>query len=526
VSTAGGPGGRTPDGHGFADEDDRYRLDSRIATGGMGEVWRATDTTLGRTVAVKLLKPEYADDPSFRSRFSTEARHAASLHHPGVAAVYDFGESSRTDGSGSPRPYLVMELVDGQPLSALLRPGQPLDPAATRDLLAQAADAIGAAHAAGIVHRDVKPANLLVTPSRRIKITDFGIARATEGVGLTETGQVMGTPQYLSPEQAEGRQATPASDVYSLGVVAFECLAGRRPFVAETAVATALAHLREPVPELPPDVPADLAAVVRRALSKKPGDRYPDATAFAAALRDPATAATRIVAAPTQVLTGTAPAAGAAGAAGAGAAGVGTAGAGEEADPTRSRRRGRGPWIVLAAAAVLLALVLLALLLNQGPDDTTATQQPTRTPTSSPTTAAPTTAAPTTRAPSPSPRPASSSPANPTTSATPDTTVTIDEDDYLGRDLKDVEKELEKLGLRVDTNELENPGTETENAVDSVDPDGELQEGDTVTVSYFGPAPVPESPSTSGPGSSDGSSSSSPNGTSNGSNGKSQGKAR
>ncbi len=283
----------------------------------MGEVWRATDTTLGRTVAVKLLKPEYADDPSFRSRFTTEARHAAALHHPGVAAVYDFGESTRPDGSGSARPYLVMELVDGQPLSALLRPGQPLDPAATRDLLAQAADAIGAAHAAGIVHRDVKPANLLVTPSRRVKITDFGIARALEGIGLTETGQVMGTPQYLSPEQAEGRPATPASDVYSLGVVAFECLAGRRPFVAETAVATALAHLREPVPELPAEVPADLAAVVRRALSKKPGDRYPDATAFAAALRDPATAATaatRVVRggpAPTQVLTGVAPAAGA-----------------------------------------------------------------------------------------------------------------------------------------------------------------------------------------------------------------------
>ena len=209
-----------------------------------------------------------------------------------MAAVYDFGESTRRDGSGSARPYLVMELVDGQPLSALLRPGQPLDPAATQDLLAQAADAIGAAHAAGIVHRDVKPANLLVTPSRRVKITDFGIARAPEGIGLTETGQVMGTPQYLSPEQAEGRPATPASDVYSLGVVAFECLAGRRPFVAETAVATALAHLREPVPELPAEVPADLAAVVRRALSKKPGDRYPDATAFAAALRDPATAAT------------------------------------------------------------------------------------------------------------------------------------------------------------------------------------------------------------------------------------------
>ena len=148
-----------------------------------------------------------------------------------------------------------MELVDGQPLSALIRPGQPLDPDVTRDLMAQAADAIGAAHAAGIVHRDVKPANLLVTPDRRVKITDFGIARATEGMALTQTGQVMGTPQYLSPEQAQGGTATPASDVYSLGVVTFECLTSRRPFVGETPVATALAHLREPVPPLPAERP-------------------------------------------------------------------------------------------------------------------------------------------------------------------------------------------------------------------------------------------------------------------------------
>ena len=240
----------------------------------MGEVWRATDTSLGRPVAVKVLKSEYADDPLFRSRFETEARHAASLHHPGVASVYDVGESAllgAADGSGLPRPFLVMELVDGQPLSALLRGGQPLDPDAVRDLMAQAADAIGAAHRAGIVHRDVKPANLLVTPDRQIKITDFGIARASDGLGLTATGQVMGTPQYLSPEQARGGTATSASDVYSLGVVAFECLAGRRPFDADSPVATALAHLNDPVPDLPPEIPADLAAVVRRAMAKEAG---------------------------------------------------------------------------------------------------------------------------------------------------------------------------------------------------------------------------------------------------------------
>ena len=186
-----------------------------------------------------------------------------------------------------------MELVDGQPLSALLRGGRPLDPDAVRDLLAQAADAIGAAHRAGIVHRDVKPANLLVTPERQIKITDFGIARASEGLGLTGTGQVMGTPQYLSPEQARGEAATPASDVYSLGVVAFECLAGHRPFEAESPVATALAHLQRPGAGPARPVPADLATVVRRALAKDPAERYADGDAFAAALRDPATAADR-----------------------------------------------------------------------------------------------------------------------------------------------------------------------------------------------------------------------------------------
>ena len=170
----------------------------------MGEVWSARDTVLDRPVAVKVLKAEYADDALFRTRFETEARHAAALHHPGIAAVFDYGQGAPDDGSSTHRPYLVMELVDGQPLSALLRPGAPLDPAATQELLAQAADALGVAHAAGIVHRDVKPANLLVTPDRRIKVTDFGIARAAEGMALTQTGEVMGTPAYISPEQAEG----------------------------------------------------------------------------------------------------------------------------------------------------------------------------------------------------------------------------------------------------------------------------------------------------------------------------------
>jgi len=365
----------TPDGGSFVDEARRYELGSRIATGGMGEVWRGTDTVLNRSVAIKLLKAEYADDATFRSRFEIEARHAASLHHPGVAAVYDFGEAGPAGGSTVHRPYLVMELVDGQPLSALLLPGQPLDPDVTKDLMAQAADAIGAAHTAGIVHRDVKPANLLVTPTGTVKITDFGIARAAEGMALTETGQVMGTPQYLSPEQAQGLTATPASDVYSLGVVAFECLAGRRPFVADTAVATALAHLREPVPDLPPDIPSDLAAVVRRAMSKAPDERFADGTAFAAALRDPSSVPPLVGAVPppppstdaTQVLAGAAPVA---------AAPLTTST--PTAPPTSHTAGHRGPWAWILLAVLIVAGIITVAVLASGGDDDPTTPEPTK----------------------------------------------------------------------------------------------------------------------------------------------------
>jgi serine/threonine-protein kinase len=465
----------TEENHRFVDAAGRYALESRIATGGMGEVWRANDTVLGRRVAVKLLKTEYADDATFRSRFETEARHAASLHHPNVAAVYDFGESQPAGGSDVARPYLVMELVDGRPLSALLEPGQALDPDATRDLLAQAADALAAAHAAGIVHRDVKPANLLVTPDRTVKITDFGIARAAEGMSLTETGQVMGTPQYLSPEQAQGGTATPASDVYSLGVVAFECLAGHRPFIAETPVATALAHLRDPVPELPDDVPADLAAVVRRAMAKSPEDRFANAAELAAALRNPAA-----VAAPdrTQVLTGVAPVP-------VPATAPVTAPGPAAAAGSRRRRKVPWGWILLGVLAIA-GIVAVALLANSGedqPDPPAATRsEPTSQPTQQPST--------------------QESQPTPESTPTEDNTVQVDESDYVGRDVNEVEGELKDLGLKVKKDEKENPGDEQEDSVEGVDPSGTLQEGDTVTVTYWGPPPTeqPVPPTTTPPG--------------------------
>ena len=260
---------------------DRYRLVERIATGGMGEVWRAQDVLLGRDVAVKTLKEQFVGDPDFRARFRAEARHAGRLGHPGIASVYDFGE---TDGSA----WLVMELVEGEPLSSLLRREGALSVDRTLDLVAQAAAALQAAHEGGVVHRDVKPGNLLVRPDGVLKVTDFGIASATDAVPLTQTGSVVGTAYYLSPEQAAGRTATPASDVYSLGVVAYECLAGRRPFPGDNPVAVALAHLQAPVPPLRAAVPQPVRELVLRALAKDPADRFPGAADMgrrAAALR-------------------------------------------------------------------------------------------------------------------------------------------------------------------------------------------------------------------------------------------------
>jgi len=255
----------------------RYRLVHRLASGGMGQVWRAADEILGRPVAVKLLRSEYAEEPAFLERFRTEARRTAALSHGGIASVFDYGEIEEPN----PTAYLVMELVDGLPLSALLSLEGRLGPERTLDVVAQAALALNCAHRAGVVHRDVKPSNLLIRRDGVVKVTDFGIARATGEAPQTETGMVVGTAAYLSPEQVACQPATPASDVYALGVVAYECLAGRRPFTGEHPIALALAHHRHRPPPLPPDVPEPVRALVELAMAKDPQARPPTAAALA-----------------------------------------------------------------------------------------------------------------------------------------------------------------------------------------------------------------------------------------------------
>ncbi len=255
----------------------RYRLTRQIAVGGMGEVWVAHDTALARDIAIKVLRDEFAGDPGFLERFRTEARNAASLSHPGIAALFDYGEQ---DGSA----FLVMELVVGEPMSDLLEREPILPTDRLLPILAQTARALHAAHEAGVVHRDVKPGNILLTPAGRVKITDFGVSLANNQVPMTATGMVMGTAQYLSPEQAIGGPATAGSDLYSLGIIAYESLVGHRPFTGPTAVDIAVAHVNVAVPPLPATVPVEIAQLVMALLAKDPAERPSSAADLATVL--------------------------------------------------------------------------------------------------------------------------------------------------------------------------------------------------------------------------------------------------
>jgi serine/threonine-protein kinase len=253
----------------------RYRLISRIATGGMGEVWQAQDEVILRKVAIKILKQQYMGDPDFVERFRTEAKHAAMINHDGIANVYDYGED---DGSA----FLVMELVPGESLSSILEREKTLPQQQVISIIAQTALALDAAHREGLVHRDIKPGNLLISPEGHVKITDFGIARSANQVSLTQTGQVMGTVQYLAPEQATGKAATAAGDIYSLGIVAYEALAGKRPFKGDSQMAIAMAQINDVPPALPEHIDHKLAKLIMDCMAKKPDQRPSSALALAA----------------------------------------------------------------------------------------------------------------------------------------------------------------------------------------------------------------------------------------------------
>jgi len=254
----------------------RYELCEPVARGGMGEVWRADDPVLGRTVAVKVLLPSLSTDPGFAERFRTEARAMAALSDPSIVEVYDYGQA---DGIA----YLVMPFVQGESLHDLLNRVGPLPPREAMNIVAQVANALQHAHRSGIVHRDVKPGNLLIRPDGRLMLTDFGIARSVAAEPVTTAGGIVGTAAYLAPEQVAGNKVAPATDVYALGVVAYECLTMTQPFVADSPVGVALKHTRDEPPPLPDTVPPNVQHVVMRAMAKDPEQRWPSAHAMAEA---------------------------------------------------------------------------------------------------------------------------------------------------------------------------------------------------------------------------------------------------
>ncbi|MCR8670493.1 protein kinase [Agrococcus sp. HG114] len=439
----------------------RYQLTSRIAIGGMGEVWQATDQVIGRTVALKILKDEYMGDPGFLERFRAEARHAALVNHEGIANVFDYGEE---EGSA----FLVMELVPGEPLSAILDRDRTLSADKVLDIVAQTSAALHAAHQAGLVHRDIKPGNLLITPEGRVKITDFGIARIADQVPLTATGQVMGTVQYLSPEQASGQQAAPSTDIYSLGIVAYEALAGRRPFTGESQVAIAMAHINDAPPDLPGTVPEPVRNLVLSCIAKTPADRPTSAAHLSraatmlrrgdiagaaaivpgiastdsfATIDSPTQAATRVITTQSSPATAALPVT-------------------RSTTPVRERDR-RNPWIwpvvILAILLVAAGVAIALMLLNQQRPD-----------------------------------PAASTPASASQSAQ---LVDIALEDFEGMTEAEFRDAIEELGL-VPSVETGRPATAADDVarIYAVAPTGPVPQGSTVVGTIHGPVAAIEDP--------------------------------
>jgi eukaryotic-like serine/threonine-protein kinase len=338
--------------------DNRYDVGRTLGSGGMGEVFLARDRVLGRDVALKVLRTQYAHDSEFAERFKREARSAASLSHPNIVQVYDRGDTE--DGSS----YIAMEYVPGGTLKEKIVGDGPLGTREAAALGAQVAEALEAAHERGMVHRDIKPQNVLLTDRGDAKVADFGIARAGSSVTISRTGSVMGTAGYMSPEQALGEPATPKSDLYSLGVVLFEALTGELPYTADNPIAVSMKHVNEPVRpprEIDPTIPEGMDALVTKLMAKDPEDRYASADELADDFwkisrgREPtaapvAAAATRPQHAPVAASSPTrrVPA--------------------SRPSPVRRRRR-RIPWFLILVAALLFFLGTLALLRSvMGPD--------------------------------------------------------------------------------------------------------------------------------------------------------------
>jgi serine/threonine-protein kinase len=435
----------------------RYRLESPVAAGGVGEVWRGRDELLGRAVAVKLLRAEFTSHPETLGRFRAEARHAAGLAHPGVAQVYDYGEDDR--------PFLVMELVEGPSLAEVLAGGR-LPAGRVVDMVAQAAAALAAAHAAGLVHRDIKPANLLLGPGGVVKVTDFGIAHAAGSAPVTRTGTLVGTPAYLAPERAAGEPATPASDLYSLGIVGYECLTGGPPFTG-TAVEVALAHQHRPLPALPASVPAGVAALVTQLTAKDPKQR-PASAAQAAdqagRLRDALAATPPAAPAPTLPVTQATTLAPTL---------VGTpAASGQWAGqrPPRSRRIRPGPVWAAATAVAVVAVLAGWLTAGHGAPARPAARQSTTTPATSP-------------------------PASPRLAQVSSAALT-------GQPLSAIRRQLRHEGLHVRVAWQHN-GHQQPRTVLSVQPAGQLQPGTTVLITAALPPPGHQHGNGQGDGSGD-----------------------
>lgn len=438
----------------------RYQLSNRIAIGGMGEVWQATDLVIGRTVAIKILKDEYLGDPGFLERFRAEARHAALVNHEGIANVFDYGEE---EGSA----YLVMELVPGEALSTVLERERVLATDRVLDIVAQTASALHAAHAAGLVHRDIKPGNLLITPDGRVKITDFGIARIADQVPLTATGQVMGTVQYLSPEQASGHPASPTTDIYSLGIVAYEALAGRRPFTGESQVAIAMAQINETAPDLPVAISEPVRNLVYACIAKNPSDRPTSAAHLARAAQalrrgDVGAAAGAVPGVLGETTLGTA---------------FGQTSAtqvlpsissGDQHTPNlESKQRNPWTWPLIALIAILLVVLVGAII--------ALVTQPS-TPVVNPSTPA------TSSAPTPKPT-------TPTPTSTADL-VKIDISMFEGMTQSEVETALDELKLSYDVTEGKvAPSKSDERKVYAISPAGNVAKGTTINVKIYAPIP-------------------------------------